>query len=400
MDKRLELLAPAGDLEKLKVAVLYGADAVFIGGKKLSLRAKASNFTVEMIKEACDFAHAHGSKVYITVNILPHEEDMVEVEEYLMALDEAGIDAIIVSSMAIVSIAKKINVSYELHLSTQQSTVNLEAINFYKDLGFKRVVLGRETTLEEIELIKTNTDMPLEVFIHGGMCSSYSGRCSLSNHMTRRDANRGGCAHSCRWNYRLFENENSLEIDGHMFKIGSKDLMSFSVMPKLIDLGIDSFKIEGRMKSLHYIATIVKAYREFIDGYLNGEDVDKLIDKATNEAKKAENRDSSVGFFNGQVTHEGGLYFDGAEIPPQDFIGIIKGYDQNKKMAKLEQRNYFKLPLEFELIQPKGETKVFVLDKVYDDEGNEIVEAKHAMQTIYLPIDEVKEYSILRKKSL
>lgn len=399
MDKRLELLAPAGDLEKLKVAVLYGADAVFIGGKKLSLRAKASNFTIDMIKEACDFAHAHGSKVYITVNILPHEEDMVEVEEYLLALDEAGIDAIIVSSMAIVSIAKRINVSYELHLSTQQSTVNLEAINFYKDLGFKRVVLGRETTLEEIEKIKTNTDMPLEVFIHGGMCSSYSGRCSLSNHMTRRDANRGGCAHSCRWNYRLFENETPLDLDGHMFKIGSKDLMSFSIMPKLIDLGIDSFKIEGRMKSLHYIATIVKAYREFIDGYLNGDDINELVVKATNEAKKAENRDSSVGFFNGQVTHEGGLYFDGAEIPPQDFIGIIKGYDKNKKMAMLEQRNYFKLPLEFELIQPKGETKIFTLNEVYDEEGNVIVEAKHAMQTIYLPIDEVKEYSILRKKS-
>ena len=399
MVKNLELLAPAGDLEKLKVAVLYGADAVFIGGKKLSLRAKASNFTVEMIKEACDFAHAHGSKVYITVNILPHEEDMVEVEEYLKALDDAGIDAIIVSSMAIVSIAKKIGVSYELHLSTQQSTVNLEAINFYKDLGFDRVVLGRETTLNEIEEIKNNTDMPLEVFIHGGMCSSYSGRCSLSNHMTRRDANRGGCAHSCRWNYRLFDKDELLELDGHMFKIGSKDLMSFSIMPKLIDLGIDSFKIEGRMKSLHYIATIVKAYREFIDGYLEGKDVNELVEIATNEAKKAENRDSSVGFFNGQVTQEGGLYFDGAEIPPQDFIGIIKGYDKNKKMALLEQRNHFKLPQIFELIQPKGETKIFTLDRVYDEEGNEIVEAKHAMQTLLLEIDEVKEYSILRKKS-
>lgn len=399
MLKKLELLAPAGDLEKLKVAVLYGADAVFIGGKKLSLRAKASNFTIEMIKEACDFAHMHGSKVYITVNILPHEEDMVEVEQYLKALDDAGIDAIIVSSMAIVSIAKRIGVSFELHLSTQQSTVNLEAIDFYKDLGFKRVVLGRETTLDEIKTIKENTDMPLEVFVHGGMCSSYSGRCSLSNHMTRRDANRGGCAHSCRWNYRLYEKDQALEIDGHMFKIGSKDLMSFSVLPRLIDLGIDSFKIEGRMKSLHYIATIVKAYREFIDGYLANRSEEELINKAILEAKKAENRDSSVGFFNGQVTHEGGLYFDGAEIPPQDFIGIIKGYDENKKMAKLEQRNYFKLPQTFELIQPKGETKIFTLDKVYDEEGNEIVEAKHAMQTIYLPIKKVKEYSILRKKS-
>jgi len=397
---KLELLAPAGDLEKLKVAVLYGADAVFIGGKKLSLRAKASNFTIEMIKEACDFAHAHDSKVYITVNILPHEEDMVEVEEYLVALDKAGVDAIIVSSMAIVSIAQKVGVSYELHLSTQQSTVNSEAIDFYENLGFDRVVLGRETTLEEIEKIKSKTNMPLEVFIHGGMCSSYSGRCSLSNHMTGRDANRGGCAHSCRWNYRLFENEKSLEIDNHTFKIGSKDLMSFKIMPKLIDLGIDSFKIEGRMKSLHYIATIVKSYREFIDGYLNGEDVDYLVEKATNEAKKAENRDSSVGFFNGQVTAEGGLYFDGAEIPPQDFIGIIRGYDKNKKMAICEQRNYFKLPMTFELIQPKAETKTFTLDKVYDEEGNEIVEARHAMQTILLPIDEVKEYSILRKKSL
>lgn len=395
---KLELLAPAGDLEKLKVAVLYGADAVFIGGKKFSLRAKASNFDIPMIKEACEFAHKHNSKVYITVNILPHQEDMVDLEEYLLALDDAKVDAIIVSSIYIIETAKRLNVSYELHLSTQQSTVNTEAIKFYESIGLERVVLGRETTLEEISKIKSRTNMPLEVFVHGGMCSSYSGRCSLSNHLTGRDANRGGCAHSCRWNYHLYEENECLDIDNHPFKIGSKDLMSFDILPQLIDLGIDSFKIEGRMKSLHYVATIVKAYREFIDSYLKGENIEKITKKAILEARKAENRDSSCGFFKGQVTEEGGLYFDGLEIPPQDFLGIVKGYDEEKKMVLMEQRNHFSLPLTLEIIQPKGETIEVVLDKVYDEEGNVVMEAKHAMQTLYLHLDKLKEYSIVRKK--
>lgn len=396
--KKLELLAPAGDLEKLKVAVLYGADAVFIGGKKFSLRAKASNFDIPMIKEACEFAHKHNSKVYITVNILPHQEDMVDLEEYLLALDDAKVDAIIVSSLYIIETAKRLQVSYELHLSTQQSTVNTEAIKFYESMGLKRVVLGRETTLDEIKKIKTKTNMPLEVFIHGGMCSSYSGRCSLSNHLTGRDANRGGCAHSCRWNYHLFENEECLDIENHPFKIGSKDLMSFSILPKLIDWGVDSFKIEGRMKSLHYIATIVKAYREFIDSYLEGQDVDKITNIAIQEAKKAENRDSSCGFFKGQVTEEGGLYFDGLEIPPQDFLGIIKGYDEEKQMVLMEQRNHFSLPVTLEIIQPKGKTIEITLNEAYDEEGNIVKDARHAMQTLYLQIDKLNEYSIVRKK--
>lgn len=391
----LELLAPAGDLEKLKVAVSYGADAVFVGGKKFSLRAKASNFDIPSIKEACEFAHARGSKVYITVNILPHEEDMIELEKYLLDLDEAGIDAIIASSLYIIDTAKKLNVSYELHLSTQQSTVNLEAINFYKDFGLHRVVLGRENTIEEIEYIKKNTDMPLEVFIHGGMCSSYSGRCSISNHMTLRDANRGGCAHSCRWNYKLFE--NGVEVDGKTFRIASKDLVGFEVLPKLIDLNIDSFKIEGRMKSLHYIATITKAYREFIDGYLKGEDLETLLDTAITEARKAENRDASTGFLKGEVTKDGGLYEDGLEIPPQDFIGIVRGYDEERKMVKVEQRNYFKLPLDFEIIVPKGKTVRYHIKEVYDEDGNVITEAKHAMSTLYFDIPKLTEYSILRK---
>lgn len=391
----LELLAPAGDLEKLKVAVSYGADAVFVGGKKFSLRAKASNFDIPSIKEACEFAHARGSKVYITVNILPHEEDMIELEKYLLDLDEAGIDAIIASSLYIIDTAKKLNVSYELHLSTQQSTVNLEAINFYKDFGLHRVVLGRENTIEEIEYIKKNTDMPLEVFIHGGMCSSYSGRCSISNHMTLRDANRGGCAHSCRWNYKLFE--NGVEVDGKTFRIASKDLVGFEVLPKLIDLNIDSFKIEGRMKSLHYIATITKAYREFIDGYLKGEDLETLLDTAITEARKAENRDASTGFLKGEVTKDGGLYEDGLEIPPQDFIGIVRGYDEERKMVKVEQRNYFKLPLDFEIIVPKGKTVRYHINEVYDEDGNVITEAKHAMSTLYFDIPKLTEYSILRK---
>lgn len=263
----IELLAPAGDLEKLKYALIYGADAVFIGGNQFSLRARASNFTIETIKEAVNFAHKLGKKVYVTTNIIPHEEDVNGLVEYLKALEAAWVDAIICASPLIIKTALK-HTNLEIHLSTQQSAINRYSLKFWKEYGVKRIVLGREL------LIKMIDDLPkelldIEVFIHGGMCMSYSGRCSLSNTLTNRDANCGGCAHSCRWQYHLY-NDNKL-ISNQYFSMSSKDLMAVAAVPKLIDIGVKSLKIEGRMKSLHYISTVVKTYRMLIDEIMKKE---------------------------------------------------------------------------------------------------------------------------------
>ena len=299
---KFELLAPAGDLEKLKVAVLYGANAVFIGGQKFSLRSRASNFTIEEIKEGCDFAHAHGAKIHVTCNIVMHNLDTNGVLEYLKELEGAGVDCIIASSTYILSLVSKYT-KMEAHVSTQCSSANADVASFYEKIGCKRIVLARELSLDEISDVRKNTKLDIETFIHGGMCASYSGRCMLSNNMTNRDANRGGCAHSCRWNYDLLDkNMSKLNPDGDYFAMSSKDLCAIRAIPKLMDIGVTSFKIEGRMKSLHYIATVVNAYRRIIDEY---ESTHKVKDfKIYEDAiSKAENRLTATGFlFHAAVT--------------------------------------------------------------------------------------------------
>ena len=263
---KVELLAPAGDLEKLKIAILYGANAVFCGGKQFSLRAKANNFSLDDLKEAVIFANKHNAKIHVTVNIVPEDDDINTLDEYLLSLSNIGIHAIIVSSVYIMKRAKELNCKFEVHVSTQQSIANYQAINFFKDnLKVDRVVLARELNIEQIKNIKEKSFATIEAFIHGGMCSSYSGRCTLSNIMANRDANKGGCAHSCRWTYQLYDNDN--KIGATNFIIASCDLMSIDYIPMMLDAKIDSFKIEGRMKSIHYIATIVSAYRRLIDEY-------------------------------------------------------------------------------------------------------------------------------------
>ncbi|MDE6656877.1 MAG: U32 family peptidase, partial [Anaeroplasmataceae bacterium] len=334
----VELLAPAGDLEKLKIAILYGANAVFIGGLKFSLRSRASNFTIEDIKEGCAFAHKHNAKVHVTCNIVMHEIDTEGILEYLKALEEAGVDAIIASSITILKLVKQ-HTSMEAHVSTQTSCLNQEAIAFYKEFGVNRVVLGRELTLEEIEMVRKNTSLDLEVFIHGGMCVSYSGRCMLSNNMTNRDANRGGCAHSCRWNYNLYSDNKKINPDGDYFAMSSKDLCAIKAIPKLMELGINSFKIEGRMKSLHYIACVVKTYRMLIDDITNHSLKD--FSYYENIINKAENRLTSTGFLFGLPTIDQQLYDLDASIPSKDFVGIVLDYDKNTKKATIEQRNHF-----------------------------------------------------------
>ena len=270
--KKVELLAPAGNLQKLKMAYLYGADAVYVGGKSFSLRARASNFTLDDIKEAAEFALSLGKKLYITMNVVPHNVDLIELEEYLKFLESVNVTGIIVSSLYIASVAKEVAPKLERHLSTQDSVTNSNAIKYYENKGFSRVVLGRETTLKEMAEIRKNTDLELEVFIHGGMCTSYSGRCMLSNYMTNRDANRGGCAHSCRWNYDIYKDGNKLNTD-EFFNIGSKDLIATYYIKDLLDIGVDSLKIEGRMKSLYYIAVVVGGYRKLIDKYYENNDL-------------------------------------------------------------------------------------------------------------------------------
>lgn len=378
-----ELLAPAGDLEKLKIAILYGADAVFIGGLSFSLRSRASNFTIEDIKEGCNFAHKHNATVHVTCNIVMHEIDTDGIIEYLKALEEAGVDCIIASSITILTLVIK-HTHMEAHVSTQASTLNQEAVRFYETLGVKRIVLARELSLSEIEEIKKNTSADLEVFIHGGMCVSYSGRCMLSNNMTNRDANRGGCAHSCRWNYDLYANGIKINPEGDYFAMSSKDLCALKAIPRLMELGINSFKIEGRMKSLHYIATIVKAYRTIIDDVK----ANTLKDFSVYEAmiNKAENRLTSTGFLFGLPTINEQLYDLDKAIPSKDFVGIVLDYDSTTKKVTVEQRNYFVPNSSLEVFGP-NHNDIVNITEITDVDGNILDAARHPRQIIVFYLD-------------
>ena len=335
MNKRIELLAPAGDLDRLKIALIYGADAVYIGGKRLSLRKSASNFTLEDIKEGVVFAHNLNKKVYVACNMVMHDSDNEDTLNYLKSLKEIGVDAIIVSSIYIATLAKSIGL--EAHMSTQLSVSNSEAVNFYKDLS-PRVVLGRECSLDDIINIKKHTDLDIEVFIHGGMCSSYSGKCLLSSLMCDRDPNRGGCAHSCRWKYHFYEGNEQIFKDDDYLSISSKDLCLIREIPKLIEAGVASLKIEGRMKSQHYLAFIVNAYRRCIDDYYNNQKLDfeyyeKLI-------SYGENRITGCGFINGNVTtNEMLMDIKDEYYRPGEFIGVVRSYDKEKHLADLEVKN-------------------------------------------------------------
>ena len=391
----IELLAPAGDLEKLKIAILYGADAVFIGGQEFSLRARASNFTLADIKEGADFAHKHGKKLYVTTNIIPHNENMAILIDYLKGLEACNIDAIIAASPFVVKTALE-HTKIPVHVSTQQSVVNSQAVAFWKDMGAERVVLGRELDIEEITSITKNSDVEIEVFIHGGMCASYSGRCTLSNNMTDRDANRGGCAHSCRWNYDLYSGDEKISADDTPFSMSSKDLQTLAFIPRLIDANVASLKIEGRMKSIHYIATVVRSYRLLMDEYLETNTV-KDMDIYEKEIKKAENRQTSSGFLDGLPKAEQQLYNLRSEEPTKEFLGIVVGYDPVLKMATIEQRNYFEPNDEIELVGPRYQ-RLHTVEAIYDFEGNSLDAARHPKQIIKIAIPfEVKPYDMVRK---
>lgn len=395
---KIELLAPAGNLEKAKIALLYGADAVYVGGKKFSLRARASNFTEDDISELCNFAKGFGKKVYVTMNIIPHDEDLKELEKYLLKLEECGVNAIITSSLFIIKTAERVTPKIERHVSTQMSITNNCAIKHWEKMNVSRVVLARENTIDEIEFIAKNSNLELEVFIHGGMCSSYSGRCVLSNHMTERDANRGGCAHSCRWNYHLYEGKRKLNKKNEFYNIGSKDLMAVRFIPKLIDLNVTSLKIEGRMKSTYYLATVVGCYRKLIDLYYQNKTITmEEFEYFEHEIQKAENRLTSTGFFKGLPTINEQLYDTRCEQPTQEYIGYVLDYKDG--VALIEQRNYFELGDHVEAFGPNIPNTKFKITKLIDKETmQEETVARHPLQQFYInsPI-KLSKHDMIRK---
>lgn len=383
MNKKIELLAPSGDLERLKIAVRYGADAVYIGGKKFSLRARASNFELDDIRKACEFAKPYGCKVHVTMNIIPHNDDLEGLEEYLLALESYGVHAIIVASMYIASVARKVAPKLEIHFSTQLSTLNHKAVRYLSSLGCKRVVVGREASLESIRSIVQKVDVEVEAFIHGGMCVSYSGRCMLSNHMTRRDANRGGCAHSCRWNYKLYDNEKCLTDENRFFNMGSKDLCAIDCIPEMIEAGVSSLKIEGRMKSSYYIATVVRSYRQLIDEYYEKGSVSKeRMAYYKEEIMKAENRLTSTGFLKNFPTQNEQLFDTRSETPTKEFVGFVLDYDEKTQIATIEQRNYFTVGDDLEFFGPDLPNTIYKVTKMTDDEGNDLEVARHPKQVL------------------
>ena len=376
----IELLAPAGDLERLKIAIKYGADAVYLGCKDLSMRANAINFSYEDLKEGVLFAHKYNKKVYVTVNIIMHNSDLKLIDELIKKLSDIGVDALIISDPAVFKYAKKYNM--EIHLSTQASTMNFKAALFFKEQGVKRIVLARECKRDDIKNIIDSTGMDIETFIHGAMCAGISGRCVMSNVLTNRDANRGGCSQVCRWDFDLLD-ENKNEIKGDKpFTFCSKDLSMIDYISDMIDIGIKSFKIEGRMRSIYYLATIVSVYRKVIDNICK----QKKLAAYTKEDKKildnCANRDSTVQFYNDIYDNTCSYYNGRVEMSNQDFLGIVLDYNDNTNIATIQQRNYFKKGDIVEVLSPYKEVKSFKIKEIYDEDNNLIDVVPHPKQIV------------------
>lgn len=386
---RVELLSPAGDLERLKVTLLYGADAVYIGGQAYSLRANATNFSLEEIREGCTFAHKLNKKVYLTLNIVFHNEDMQDVESYIDNVVACGIDAFIVSDPFIISYIKNKHKNVEVHLSTQNSTSNYKAVEYFKNEGVDRVVLAREVGKDGMKEIIEKTGMDIEVFIHGAMCTCYSGRCALSNYVTNRDANRGGCAQVCRFAFKTTEDKD--------FTMATKDLNMAEYIKDLIEIGVKSLKVEGRMRSLYYLATVIGTYREIIDRYYNNtltEDIMKVLEY---RLSRVANREVSTQFFLKEADYTDQYYSGRQELSNQDYLGLITGYDEENNCIILVERNYFKPGDMTEIFTPDGEVYKYKIDKIYDENMQELELARHPEQVLKLKFPhKLKEYSMIR----
>lgn len=392
-----ELLAPAGDMERLKYALIYGADAVYIGGPFLGLRANAINFSFDEIKEACEFAHSLNKKVYVTVNIVLHNKELKAVLDYLKKLEECNVDAIIVSDLTIVKLALE-HTKIPVHISTQASSMNVETAKFYKELGCERIVLARECPKEEIKAIKDNVDIELECFIHGAMCAGISGRCALSNLFTGRDANRGGCAQICRWDFDLLSEDKENIKGDKEFTFCAKDLSMLKYIPDMIDQGITSFKIEGRMRSIYYIATIVNTYRKVIDSYLSDKENYKYNPEYEKILRNCANRDSVPQFYNGVNDSTCGYYNGRVEVSNQDFLGVILYYDKESHLATVQERNLFKVGDKAIILGPNHEDIEITIDEIYDMDGNTMDIVRHPMEIVKVRLNkEVFKYDLIRK---
>ncbi|MEN8906771.1 MAG: U32 family peptidase [Clostridiales bacterium] len=405
--EKVELLAPAGSLEKLKVAIIFGADAVYIGGEEFSLRAGAQNFNKEEMLKGIEFAHMHHKKVYLTANIIPHVYDIDNIKKYFSEVKDIDFDGIIVSDPGIIELVKKYLPKLDIHLSTQANNTNNLSADFWHKNGIKRIVLARELSLEEIRTIKekSNQNLEFEVFVHGAMCISYSGRCLLSNYMTNRDSNQGNCSHPCRWKYYLVEEKRPNEYipveenSRGTFIYNSKDLCMIEHINEIVESGVKSLKIEGRIKSSFYVATVVKAYREAIDNYYNSIKNYQFDNKLLNEIKKVSHRNFTTGFYLNKPTGNDQVYTTSSYIREYDFIGVVLDYNKSNQIAKVEQRNRFFKDDVLEVVNPKGN---YFTQKIYsmkDEEGQEIETAPHPKMIVYLRIEkEVFEYTFLRKQ--
>lgn len=404
MRKKPELLAPAGNMEKMKMALLYGADAVYLGGQMFGLRAFGGNFTQEELKEAVDFAHALQKKVYVTVNIFPHNSDIDKLPDYLRYLASIKVDAILVADLGVFSMAQKLVPELSIHISTQANSTNWAAVNAWQELGAERVVLAREMSLKEIREIRAKCPAELEMFIHGAMCISYSGRCLLSNYFTGRDSNRGSCAQPCRWKYALVEETRPgqyfpvMEDDRGSYIFNSKDMCLMPNLAEVIESGIDSLKIEGRMKSVHYAASVTKAYRMAIDSYFADPERFSVKDEWLEELDKVSHRAYTTGFYYGNPTDKDQIYGTSSYQQSSDFVGLVLDYDETTGWATVEQRNNMKVGQEIEIFQPKLDGYRQILAEMVDDTGVSIDVAPHPQQIVKIKMQQrVEPYAILRR---
>jgi putative protease len=403
--KKPELLAPAGNLEKLEVALAYGADAVYFGGKMFGLRAFSDNFDEDEIAAGIAMAHRAGKKAYVTVNVFAHNDDLAALPAFLAFIQASGADAAIVADPGVWRLARETAPALPIHISTQANTTNWSTALFWQALGVRRVVLAREISLADIELIRSKTTLELEAFVHGAMCVSYSGRCLLSNYLTGRDANRGECAQPCRWRYRLEEETRPgqylpvTEDERGTYIFNSKDLCLLARLPELAASGLNSFKIEGRMKSVHYVATVVKVYRQALDAWSADPGGYTVREEWLAELAKVSHRPYTTGFYFGRTGADDQIYGQTTYSQNYDFVGLVRSYDAASSLALVEQRNNMKVGEEVEVFQPQGESFRQIIGEMYDAEGNAITVAPHPQQLVHIPLSRpVTALSMLRRQ--
>lgn len=406
--KRPEILAPAGTLEKLKTAVHYGADACYIGGEAYGLRTRAGNFNYDEMAEAVEFAHKHGSKVYVVANMVTHEGDEKGSGDFFRTIRDIGIDAVLISDPALMQICVSEAPGLPVHLSTQASATNYETLNFWASEGLERVVLAREVSMKEIQEMQEKVDVEIEAFVHGAMCISYSGRCVLSNHMSGRDANRGGCSQSCRWKYGLYDidsegNHRDLDINDEgrreKFAMSSVDLSMIEHLPDLIEAGVDSLKIEGRMKSIHYVSTVVNVYRTAVDAYCQDPDNYEMKQEWVDELWKAAQRELSTGFFYGTPTENEQLFGKPRRIPQYNFVGQVLDYDPETQIATFQERNKFVVGDTVEFYGPGMRHFQQVVTQLWNEEGEEVQEVFNPMEIFKMKVDQpVERFDMMRKQ--